>query len=156
MLGRDMVTCSLKCCTTIEPSSKNWKSRKKGDANALRQSSSLVTMNVLKCLRMDSILKKEHFLHKDDIEYISWYWQLTFCHTGCWLSASYNRPKDDRQLERPVVLSPCRSPPTLWVPCEWWWDKSFRFCSILSTKKIEKITKQIVTYPVWMPTHASQ
>lgn len=69
MLGRDMVTCSLKCCTTIEPSSKNWKSRKKGDANALRQSSSLVTMNVLKCLRMDSILKKEHFLHKDDIEY---------------------------------------------------------------------------------------
>ena len=69
MLGRDMVTCSFKCCTTIEPSSKNWKSRKKGDANALRQSSSLVTMNVLKCLRMDSILKKEHFLHKDHIEY---------------------------------------------------------------------------------------
>ena len=63
MLGRDMVTCSLKCCTTIEPSSKNWKSRKKGDANALRQSSSLVTMKVLKCFRMDSILKKEHFFY---------------------------------------------------------------------------------------------
>ena len=61
MLGRDMVTCSLKCCTTIEPSSKNWKSRKKGDANALRQSSSLVTMNVLKCFKMDSILKIKHF-----------------------------------------------------------------------------------------------
>ena len=76
--------------------------------------------------------KKSIFLHKDDIEYISWYWQLTFCHTGCWLSASYNRPKDCHQPEKPVVLFPCRNPPTLGVPCEWWsicWMEN-RWCGV--------------------------